>query len=87
MILICVHTPLFCTSLSLSLALALVLALAFYISVLQGNNQIPQPALMSMIELFETRVEGLVNYSNFVEFVRECGVSFAVDALTKKLHR
>ena len=42
---------------------------------------------MSMIELFETRVEGQVNYSNFVEFVRECGVSFAVDDLTKKLHR
>ena len=40
-----------------------------------------------MVELFETRVEGQVNYMNFLEFVRECGTSSALDTLSKQLHR
>jgi hypothetical protein len=52
-----------------------------------GHNQVPQPALLSMVELFETRVEGQVNYMNFLEFVRECGTSSALDTLSKQLHR
>jgi hypothetical protein len=38
-----------------------------------------------MLELFETKIEGKVNYSNFVEFVRESGVSSGLEGLTKKL--
>lgn len=52
-----------------------------------GQNQIPQPAVLNMIELFETRIEGQVNYLNFLEYVRECGTASALDTLAKQLHR
>jgi hypothetical protein len=50
-----------------------------------GHNH-SQAAMISILELFETKIEGKVNYSNFVEFVRESGVSSGLEGLAKRLY-
>ena len=51
-----------------------------------GYAQVPQPQLMAILALFETRTEGQVNYANFVEYVRENEVSTGLTSLTRRLH-
>ena len=51
-----------------------------------GYAQVPQPQLMAILSLFETRTEGQVNYANFVEYVRENDVSSGLTSLTRRLH-
>ena len=51
-----------------------------------GYAQVPQPQLMAILALFETRTEGQVNYANFVEYVRENEVSSGLTSLTRRLH-
>jgi enoyl-CoA hydratase/carnithine racemase len=36
-----------------------------------GHSNISQSTMLSILEFFETRVDGQVNYSNFVEYIRE----------------
>ena len=50
-----------------------------------GHGHISQATALSMLTLFETRMEGLVNYGNFVEFVRENPVCQAYDHLSLSL--
>ena len=51
-----------------------------------GHGNISQSTMLSILELFETRVDGQVNYSNFVEYIRENELSVALDAVSKALH-
>ena len=41
--------------------------------------------MLSMLELFETKMEGQVNYGNFVEYVRENDVSQQMDRVSAQL--
>ena len=50
-----------------------------------GYNQISQASALSMIAYFETKVEGSVQYSNFVEFVLENELSLLYSHLQSKL--
>lgn len=47
--------------------------------------QISQSLMLSMLQLFETRVDGQVNYGNMVEYVRENGVSALSDILSLEI--
>ena len=46
-----------------------------------GYGHLSQSHLLEMIALFETKTEGLVNYINFCDFVRENDTSVAYDEL------
>jgi Ca2+-binding EF-hand superfamily protein len=50
-----------------------------------GFGYFTQKQTLDMIALFETRVDGQVNYSNFVEFVRDNSLSRSVDGLCEKI--
>lgn len=52
-----------------------------------GCGQVPQVVLLSMIQLFETRVDGQVNYGNFVEYMLENGASKEVADFSKQLYK
>lgn len=47
-----------------------------------GYGQIASTTLLNILELFETRVDGQVNYNNFVDFVRENKYGKALDNLS-----
>jgi len=51
-----------------------------------GHSNISQSTMLSILEFFETRVDGQVNYSNFVEYIRENELSVALDQISKQLH-
>eukprot|EP00606_Chrysophyceae_sp_TOSAG23-5_P000755 GSChrysophyteH2.ASY1.ANO1.454.1 assembled CDS len=44
-----------------------------------GYHDMGSSALLGILELFETKLEGQVNYGNFVEFVRENGLCVQLD--------
>lgn len=50
-----------------------------------GFGHFTQQQTLNMITLFETRVDGHVNYSNFVEFIRDNLMSRYFDELCEKL--
>eukprot|EP01038_Epipyxis_sp_PR26KG_P008719 gene8719-11781_t len=47
-----------------------------------GYGQLSNTIMLSMLDLFETKSEGLVNYPNFVEFVRDNELSKSLDDLS-----
>lgn len=51
-----------------------------------GHGNVSQTTMLSILELFETRIDGQVNYSNFVEYIRENELSASLDAVSKKFH-
>lgn len=50
-----------------------------------GHDHLGSAAMLSMLELFETKMEGHVNYGNFVEFVRENNLSQQMDSASSHL--
>lgn len=50
-----------------------------------GYDHLGSATMLSILELFETKMEGQVNYGNFVEFVRENELSQQMDAASAKL--
>jgi len=51
-----------------------------------GLGSISSTLMLSMVELFETKVEGQVNYANFVEYVRENPACLELDAVSARLY-
>lgn len=52
-----------------------------------GHGNIGNSMILNMVELFETKIEGQVNYSNFVEFVRENSACLELDAISARLYQ
>lgn len=52
-----------------------------------GHGNISSNMLLSMLELFETKAEGLVNYGNLVEYVRENKACLELDAVSARFYQ
>lgn len=50
-----------------------------------GQAEMPQTTLSTIMHLFETRVDGQVNYANFFEYIRESDLSQKVEKLSVQL--
>lgn len=50
-----------------------------------GQGQIGNRLILSILELFETKVDGQVNYGNFVQYVRENFLNTSYDIASQKL--
>jgi Ca2+-binding EF-hand superfamily protein len=50
-----------------------------------GQAEMPQATLSTIMHLFETRVDGQVNYANFFEYTRESDLSQKVEKLSVQL--
>jgi hypothetical protein len=51
-----------------------------------GYDYIPSSTLLTSFLLFETKVEGLVNYNNMIEYIRENGISLACQNLGLQIY-
>jgi len=52
-----------------------------------GHGHISSATMLSMLELFETKIEGQVNYGNFVEYIRENAVCTELEAVSTQLYQ
>ena len=50
-----------------------------------GQAEMPQTTLSTILHIFETRVDGQVNYANFFEYMRESDLSQKVEKLSMQL--
>lgn len=50
-----------------------------------GHGHFSQAQALAMLSLFETKADGLVNYSNFVEYVRSADLSLLFDQADNRL--
>lgn len=51
-----------------------------------GYGQISQTLMLSMLQLFETRTDGQVNYGNMLEYVREAGVGIIAEEAAARVY-
>ena len=51
-----------------------------------GFGHSSQANMLAAIKLFESRVDGQVNYGNFIEYLRENGVSLDVEILSRQIY-
>jgi len=50
-----------------------------------GQAEMPQTTMRTILQIFETRVDGQVNYANFFEYMRESDLSQKVERLSMQL--
>jgi Ca2+-binding EF-hand superfamily protein len=51
-----------------------------------GYGQAAHSQILEALKLFETRTDGLVNYGNFIEYVKENGVNFEMDVISRQIY-